>query len=714
MAEQSKIEILLETAKSAQNIKELRGALKDLVSAQESVDKSSPDFTKLIDGINQTEGRIGDLNDAFKTFAGSGVERLNTSTALLREGFNGLDLDKLKVGLSGLKQLPKALSGEIDGLSAAVGKLKFGNLSASMKELGGSGIGTLTKSLAQLGKAILTNPILLLAAVIVGLIAVVVQFSDKIKPIREIMEVIGKAIDFVIQKLKDFADWLGLTSFAAEEAAQKQIDSAKKTQSAVEERYDTEIKFLQAAGKSTVEVEKKKQEAIRESLLQQINGLVKLGELNGKYSKEQLDQLDELKKAYKSSLVETKVIDIKETKRLADENKKAKDEEAKSLKERGDKYKQYIEDRKKANEDLTNKIEDQQIQLIKNDEEREMAKALLERERAIDTINASKASNELKNAALESQELIYQQNVANIYKKFRDKEAEEKQKAQDAEAARLKEIADNNKAIEEAAAADLLNNAELRIQAAADGSQAELDAKIAKLDAEKQIEMMKYEEGSAERLALEQIFQENKSLLVQQYRDKSLAEDKAMFDASTRIASDATNALIGLSDLVFSIKSANTKKGSAEEEKAARQQFKINKALQISSAVISTITGVVNALSAKWAIPEPFATIGRVANAVAVGLAGAANVAKISATQFESKSAGAAATGGGGSAPSAGGGEGGGAAPAQFSAPQFFGLGQGKGAQSAPQQRVYVLEKDITSTQDKVARVEDRATQKIE
>src|SRR3989304_3052834 len=62
---------------------------------------------------------------------------------------------------------------------------------------------------------------------------------------------------------------------------------------------------------------------------------------------------------------------------------------------------------------------------------------------------------------------------------------------------------------------------------------------------------------------------------------------------------------------------ANTRKGSAEEEKAARQQFKINKALAIQSAVISGIQGVVNALSAH-----------------SVGIAAATNVAKIAATQF--------------------------------------------------------------------------------
>lgn len=115
---------------------------------------------------------------------------------------------------------------------------------------------------------------------------------------------------------------------------------------------------------------------------------------------------------------------------------------------------------------------------------------------------------------------------------------------------------------------------------------------------------------------------------------KSVQDAKNRQDSMFEIAKTSNDSLIALSDLFFSVKMANTRKGSAEEEKAARQQFKINKALAIQSAVISGIQGVVNALSAQSVVPEPFGTILKVATAVSVGIAAATNVAKIAATQF--------------------------------------------------------------------------------
>ena len=155
------------------------------------------------------------------------------------------------------------------------------------KGLATSGVGELTKSIVQLGRAILTNPILLLAAVIIGLVALVIKFADKIKPVRIAMELVGQAIDFVIQKLKDFSDWLGITDFEGEEKANNTLANAEKEQTAIERRYDQEIAMASAAGEDTVELEKKKEKAVRESIQKQIDSLYKLQEINGKLTDDQ-------------------------------------------------------------------------------------------------------------------------------------------------------------------------------------------------------------------------------------------------------------------------------------------------------------------------------------------------------------------------------------------------------------------------------------------
>ena len=60
MAEEEKtnIDLLIDTAQSQTNIKGLNKSLKDLVSAQGQVDKSSPDFKKLQIGRASCRERV--------------------------------------------------------------------------------------------------------------------------------------------------------------------------------------------------------------------------------------------------------------------------------------------------------------------------------------------------------------------------------------------------------------------------------------------------------------------------------------------------------------------------------------------------------------------------------------------------------------------------------------------------------------------------------
>lgn len=364
------IDILINTANSAKNVRELRGALKELVSAQESVDKSSPDFEKLISGINETEGRIGDLNDSFRTFAGSGMERLTTSTFLLKDGFNSLDLEKVKIGFEGLKQLPKTLSTELTKLTGIVKKLDFKSLGTSMKGLADTGVGSLTKSIVQLGKAILTNPILLLAGVITGLIAIVIKFYDKITPLRLAVEAFGSAIDVVVQSLKDFADWIGITNFAASDAADKQIENAKKTEDALVRRYEHEIAMAEAAGEEIYAIEKKKLDAVKKSNLDQVIALQRKINLEGDANNEKKKLLEEALLAADDAYKKGLVLDTKYNKKLSDEAKK-------NAKEKNDNYKKELDERQKLREEFEQTLDELAIKAINNEFDREISANLL-------------------------------------------------------------------------------------------------------------------------------------------------------------------------------------------------------------------------------------------------------------------------------------------------------------------------------------------------
>jgi len=69
---------------------------------------------------------------------------------------------------------------------------------------------------------------------------------------------------------------------------------------------------------------------------------------------------------------------------------------------------------------------------------------------------------------------------------------------------------------------------------------------------------------------------------------------------------------------------------TARTEKTARRQFNVNKALNMAMSLVDTYSAIVKALNS----PETVPTSVKIAQAVAVGVMGFANVAKIAKTQF--------------------------------------------------------------------------------
>jgi hypothetical protein len=204
--------------------------------------------------------------------------------------------------------------------------------------------------------------------------------------------------------------------------------------------------------------------------------------------------------------------------------------------------------------------------------------------------------------------------------------------------------------------------------------------------------------------------EEAKLELKKEYAKKNKELNIQEVNANLEIAQQSNDAMQGLSDLFFSVKMANLEKGSAAELKAAKQQFKVNKALAITNGIISTIQGVINALTAQSSLPEPYATILKVVSAVSVAAAGAANVAKISAQQFNPGTT----SGGGGGATASLGSAGGGVAlaPPSSGSTQLNADGTIKAAigNNQPVVKAVVVETDITTSQKRVNTIEERAS----
>ena len=121
--------------------------------------------------------------------------------------------------------------------------------------------------------------------------------------------------------------------------------------------------------------------------------------------------------------------------------------------------------------------------------------------------------------------------------------------------------------------------------------------------------------------------------------EKSKVARQTETNAKLAQAQEVVNKLQRISDLAFSVKFAYMKKGAKDEEAVLRAQFKINKALQLSTAIISGISATINAFNNGMKNPVPL--LGPATAAVyAIGAAimSAGQIAKIAATQFDTSS----------------------------------------------------------------------------
>jgi hypothetical protein len=132
----------------------------------------------------------------------------------------------------------------------------------------------------------------------------------------------------------------------------------------------------------------------------------------------------------------------------------------------------------------------------------------------------------------------------------------------------------------------------------------------------------RYNELINQRAEIEQNSAAETAKIKKDLNQKDIEDRKMVNDAYMNLAQQSISALTSISELF-----------AGGNEARQRKAFQLNKALQIADATMATYTAVVGALGAKGAdglLPFPV----RVANAVAAGVIGAANVAKIAATKF--------------------------------------------------------------------------------
>lgn len=715
----NEIEVPLKVTGIAEIKKQLREVKGELASATDP-----KEMQRLAQAAGELNDQLIAANEKVKVFAtGSKFEATSNAFDLMKSQLSSLDFE-------GAAESAKLFTGSLKSINPEEFAKQFKGFGQVILSLG-SAVGVAMKQFIAFGISLLANPIFLLVAVITAIVVAVLLLLNKMGILKKVIDFLMKPINDLIQGFKDLTDWLGLTSFAAEENAAKMLEANEKVMESSKQRqetlvgnYDYEIKMAKVYGQETLDLELSKSKAIGTEAKKRLSAAEKalqaqqkLGEDADKETikklKTQIKEENALIKEQRRErnlLVAQDAVDKQEQAKKELEKQKENNEKiAKANKEAADKRKaaekKFAEDRLNAQRTIA----DLEIALIKDDSEREIA-----------TINEKyvrQMQDLQKNENLNAQE---KSRLAELYRLQLEADLKKQEQTEiDAEKAKQQKLNDLIKANQEAALqaeedyyeqyrllvmseqereVDAVNSKYFQLIAKAE--QFGLDTKILKEQQEK--ELADIAKKYADKQAKDALDAENKK------RQAQL--DTA--NAALKLAEDSTKAIQAVGDIAFQSKMAKVKKGSKEEEELAKKQFKFNKAMQLSGAIIDAGKAITASLAASpltiLGVPSP----GGIAALVATAATSAANIAKIASTQFTSTSGG-----GGGNQPTIGSASSTSTTGTATPAFNLFGasndmnnVGGTQTQQTEITVNAVVSETELTNTQNKIAKINQNAT----
>lgn len=325
-------------------VQSLKAELRSLKAAlAEATDPEQ--MAMLAQRAGEVADRIKDANDAVSVFAtGSKFEQISNSFGGIRDSLMSLDFEEA--------------STKAQTFSKALGGLNAGDISKGLKGLT-STITTMGGAFVKLGVQILANPIFLLVAVITAIVVAVVAFLKKIGVLDKIFNAINAALKPLIDGFKQLTEWLGLSTAASDDAAEKVkannekiVESSKKRAETQSKSIDQEIQLAQSLGKETTKLEiEKTQVTEREAkkrLAQTQKDLKELGNKRGNLAEEERKrlkkQLEDENALIRQAQVDRKIIINKaaqedkqkaaeDAKQAAEDSKKRAEDAAKAYKE---------------------------------------------------------------------------------------------------------------------------------------------------------------------------------------------------------------------------------------------------------------------------------------------------------------------------------------------------------------------------------------------
>jgi hypothetical protein len=273
MAESVKIDVDVNVnplKKMKQELKEIKGEMIGVTDEAK--------FAELAEQAAELETELNRVNSAVAEISKSGEElpRMASTLGGVGKSLASLDFAAASEGASRLNTISKQMT-----FASAI-----------------NGIKNLGKTFLTLGKALLANPLFLLASIIVGIVIGIYKLLDSLGIIKKIFDAIGAAIGAVVQALKDFLDWLGITSFEKDKEHEREM---RRIEAEKEARESLQKTFIRQQ-----ELVFKKEQRNHDFRIMQLEEWLKEGVITEKEFREQREESFRLAEEQELDLARTK------------------------------------------------------------------------------------------------------------------------------------------------------------------------------------------------------------------------------------------------------------------------------------------------------------------------------------------------------------------------------------------------------------------------
>jgi hypothetical protein len=657
--------------------KTLKAQYADLKKQQDQFDPGTEKFNQLSQKMGELKDRMNDAAEAVKGNTGPAIEGMGNTFGIMGDQLKNLDFD--------------GLSQSLTNLSGNLGKVDTKALGAGLKGAMQAGVA----GVKALGKAILANPILLLVAIIISIIAYWEELSDLVSGKSKMLEGLKQQAEVLKSQEQALTRQLALQKALGAGAAQMlrtELDLLKNKQQQAETAM--KIAYLEKDREAFLEAQANQLQAINELEVRKIKintdaqallDKIRAG-TDDQYNKQLLQ--NQAFSQYKTATEEIGVLQQLNNERAKQVNKDI--QAAQTANNKALVQKLQLEKQSLYNQNLSlqsNKDEIWNAGMAAKDEvktakeleriaaakakqaERKSAADAAAKKLSEDILAIEQRMAELQRASMDEQE-------QELFTMFQRQEAEEKtfikakksadelaqlRATHEAEFAALtakydqieqdkideKKLKEQEDAQERLAAKQLeLIELQAIIDAADEGNfQAGLSKQEQELMAQQDYYFQLKTQAEAAgldtaALVEEQARKENE--IKEKYRKEDEAKRMANIQAGFEMASLGLDALMSLNDAAA--------KG---DEASQRKTFERNKLMQKAQATIAMASGIVQQL----AVPQDQLTGMNFVKAAAIAAAGIANIVKINQTQFSGGGSGGgngnlnAPTGGGANAP---------------------------------------------------------------